>query len=289
MERNPNWAAQFFLILCPTAAGCFLGSLILDPGGGNRPFVVVCGTVALVCVVLGAATPVFTIKKPSRSCRFLAGIGHSPLSRQAALVGLFAVLLLIDWILVLAGVYAFWFGIVAEVVGAAAVLAAGMTYLLGAQPVWRHWSTPLALFGGLLALGVSMSLVIALGWREVVLAGTSGGLAARILVLVGVAGLAVALGGRAAYLGRGGQRTEEARELTRHGYRRTHRLTAVLLAVGAAAAAASIASDWVIIVAFVALLAGLFAHWRLFFLTATALSWKAEVQWLTPAPAAGKE
>ena len=161
---------------------------MLDRSGGDHPFVVACLTVALVFAGVGAAAPVTAIKKPLRSYRFLAGIGRSPLSRQAALVGLFLVLLLAHWILVLAGVYALWLGIVTVAIGAAAVLAAGMTYLLGAQPPWRRWSTPVALFGGLLGLGVSTSLVIALGWRDVLLAGTSGGLAGRVLVLAGVAG-----------------------------------------------------------------------------------------------------
>jgi DMSO reductase anchor subunit len=289
IERKPNWAAQFFLVLCLAAVGCLLGALILDPSGGTRSFIIACFTVALVFAVAGAAAPVSTIKKPLRSYRFLTGIGRSALSRQAAVVLVFTLLLVIQWILVLAGVYALWLAVVTVVVGAAAVLAAGLTYLLGAQPAWRHGSTPLSLFGGLLALGVSMSLVIALGWRDALLADTSGSLAVRILALVGVAGLAGALGARASYLGNGGLRTQEVWELTQHEYHWTHWLGAVLVVVGGAAVAASFASDWAIIVAFVALLAALFVQWRLFFLTAAPLSWKAEVEWYVPAPAAGKE
>ncbi len=276
MERNPNWAAQPFLVLLPAAVGCLLGGLVLDRSGGDRPFVIACLTVALVFAGVGAAAPVTAIKKPLRSYRFLAGIGRSPLSRQAALVGLFLVLLLAHWILVLAGVYALWLGIVTVAIGAAAVLAAGLTYLLGAQPAWRRWSTPVALFGGLLGLGVSTSLVIALGWRDVLLAGTSGGLAGRILVLAGVAGLgAVAFDTRALLQG-------EHRAVR-------HPMPILAVLVAGAAAAASFASSWVILVAFVALLAALFVQWRLFFLTAAPLSWKAEVEWYVPAPAAGKE
>jgi DMSO reductase anchor subunit len=288
MQRKPNWAAQFFLVLCPAAVGCLLGSLILDADGGIRSFVVICITVALIFAVLGAASPVLAIKKPSRSYRFLAGVGRSPLSRQAALVGLFVLLLLVHWILVLAGVYALGLGIASVVVGAAAVLAAGLVYLLGAQPVWRHWSTPLALFGGLLALGVSTSLVIALGWRDALLDDTSGALAARILALVGVVALAVAMGGRSAYLDRGGIHTEEARTIAQEKFRWL-RSGAALAIIGGVAIAASFASDWAVILAFVALLAALFVHWRLFFLTAAPLTWKAEVSWSAPAPAAGKE
>ncbi len=211
MDSKPNWAAQIFLMLHPAAVGCLLGALILDPGGETRVFIIVCVTVALIFAVAGAAAPVLRIKKPLRSYRFLAGVGHSPLGRQAALVGLFTLLLLVYWILVLAGVEALWLGILAVVMGAAAVLAAGLVYLLGSQPGWNHWSTPLALFGGLLALGVSTSLVIALGWRDALLGGAAGALVARVLVLVGIVALETAIRARVARAAAQGRWTEDPR------------------------------------------------------------------------------
>jgi DMSO reductase anchor subunit len=278
MDKHPNGPAQLFLVFLPASAGCVLGGLIIDPRGGNGSFSVACLAVALVFALAGAAAPVSVIKKPWRSYRLLSGIGHSALSRQAALAALFTALLLVHWILVLAGVYALWLGVVTTVIGVAAVLAAGSTYMLRAQPAWRRLSTPVALVAGMLTLGVSTSLMVALGWRGALAAGTSGGIAGRVLVLVGVMGLGVAFWNsralvRGAYSGARGPRSFQA----------------VSVAVAGAAAAASFASLWVIIAAFVALLAALFVQWRLFFLTATPLSWKAEVLWFAPSPTTGKE
>jgi DMSO reductase anchor subunit len=278
MERHPNWPAQLFLVFLPAAVGCLLGGLIVDPRGGNRPFLVACLAVSLVLAVVGAAAPVSAIKKPLRSYRLLNGIGHSALSRQAALVALFTALLLVHWVVVLAGAYALWLGVVATAIGVASVLAAGFTYLLRAQPTWRRWPTPMALVAGMLALGVSTSLMAALGWRGSLAAGTSGGIAGRVLVLVGVVSLGVA--------------SWDARAHVRGEYPGAHRLRsfqAASIAVAGAGAAASFASSWVIIVAFVAVLAALFVQWRRFFLTAAPLSWRAEVEWYEPAPAGGKE
>ncbi len=230
MERKPNWAAQTFLILHPAAVGCLLGALILDPGGETRVFVIACVTVALIFAVVGAMVPVLAIKKPLRSYRFLAGVGHSPLSRQAALVGLFTLLLLVYWVLVLAEVSALWLGIVTVAAGAAAVLAAGLVYLLGSQPGWRHWSTPLLLFGDLLALGVSTGLVVALGWRDVLLAGSTGAVAAQILVLVGVVVLETGIWGRIGRVAGREPRTQDP-ALAQGGRGWTPLASAVLVAV----------------------------------------------------------
>ena len=290
MERNLNWAAQLFLVLFPAAVGCLLGSLILDPQGGIRFFVTSCATVALVFAVVGAAAPVLRIKKPLRSYRMLTGVGHSPLSRQAVLVSLFLLVLVVHWALVLAGMYALWLGILAVVIGAAAVLAAGLTYQLGSQPAWRHWSTFLTLFAGLLALGVSTSLVIALGWRDVLVSGTAAGIATRVLVLVGVAGLGAAAWGWTRYLKKAGPRAAEAQALIQGEYRNDYRLGVFLaVLVAGVTAAVSFASSWLIIVAFVSLLIGLFLARRLFFVVAVPLNWKSEVRLFALASAAGKE
>ena len=289
MERKPNWAAQIFLVLHPASVGCLLGALLLDPGGETRAFVIACATVALVFAVAGAGAPVSAIKKPFRSYRFLAGVGHSPLSRQAVLVGLFTLLLLIHWILVLAGVYAQTLAIVTVVVGAAAVLAVALVYLLGSQPGWRHWSTPLALLGGLLALGVSTSLVVALGWGDALLSDAAGAVAVRTLVLVGVVVLLAAAWGRAARAARQEPWTGQERPSAGSGGAWDGLASAVLVTVAGAAAAVSFAWDWAIIVCFVCLLVGLFAYWRLFFVAAAPLDWRAEVNWYVPAPAEGRK
>lgn len=288
MERKPNWAAQTFLILHPAAVGCLLGALILDPGGETRVFVIACVTVALIFAVVGAMVPVLAIKKPLRSYRFLAGVGHSPLSRQAALVGLFTLLLLVYWVLVLAEVSALWLGIVTVAAGAAAVLAAGLVYLLGSQPGWRHWSTPLLLFGDLLALGVSTGLVVALGWRDVLLAGSTGAVAAQILVLVGVVVLETGIWGRIGRVAGREPRTQDS-ALAQGGRGWTPLASAVLVAVAGAAVAASFAWEWAIIVCFTCLLAALLVHWRAFFVSAAPHSWRAEVNWYAHTPVAGKE
>jgi DMSO reductase anchor subunit len=288
MDGKPNWAAQTFLILHPAAVGCLLGALVLDPGAENRGFMVTCATVAVVFALAGEAAPVLSIKKPLRSYRFLAGVGHSPLSRQAVLVGMFTLLLLAYWILALANVEALWLGIVTLVVGASAVFAAGLVYLLGSHPGWSHWSTLLAPFGGLLSLGVSTSLVIALGWRDILLGGADGALVSRILVLVGAVTLETAVGVRAAHL-RKQDISAAAPAIAASGQGWGPLPGSVLFVVAGAGAAASFAWDWAIIVCFVALVSGLVIHWRSFFATNAPLSWEAEVNWYTPTPAAGKE
>ncbi len=289
MQGKPNWAAQIFLVLHPAAVGCLLGALILDQAGETRAFVIASVTVSLVFTIAGAAAPVLGIKKPLRSYRFLAGIGHSPLSRQAALVGVFTLLLLVYWILVLADVSALWLGIVTAMVGVAAVLAVALVYLLGSQPGWRHWSTLLALFGGLLALGVSTSLVVALGWGDALLSDAPGAVAARIVVLVGVVVLLAAAWGRAARAAMPEPWMEQQRASAGGRGARGGLASAVLVIVAGVATAVSFAWDWAIIICFVCLLVGLFAHWRLFFVTGASLDWRAEVNWYVPAPAGGKE
>jgi DMSO reductase anchor subunit len=289
MDGRPNWAAQFFLVLFPAAVGCLLGGLLLDSGGETGVFVIACTTVALVLAVVGAASPALVIKKPLRSYRMLRGVGHSALSRQAVLVGLFVVLLLVEWALALAGVFALWLAILVVVMGAAAVLATGLVYLLGSQPAWRHWSVPLVIFAGLLALGVSLALVIALGWRESLLGLSAGEIAGLVLVLVGVLALGVAAWGHARYLSAAGPPTAETRMRLEGRYRWSFRLALALVMVAGIAAAASFASSWVIIVAFLASLGGLSVMRRLFFVTAVALSWKSEVHWSLPPEAVAGE
>ena len=289
MERKPNWAAQIFLVLHPASVGCLLGALLLDPGGETRAFVIACVTVALVFAVAGAGAPVSAIKKPFRSYRFLAGVGHSPLSRQAVLVGLFTLLLLVHWILLLADMYVQALAIVTVLVGAAALLVAALVYLLGSQPYWRHWSTLLALIGGLLALGITTSLVVALGWGDALLSDAAGAIAARTLVLVGVVLLLAAAWGRATRAAASVAWTGQERPSARGGGMRGGLASAMLVIVAGAAAAVSFAWDWAIIICFVCLLVGLFAHWRLFFVAGAPLDWRAEVNWYVPAPAGGRE
>ena len=282
MDGKPNWAAQIFLVLFPAAVGCCLGALLLDPAGETGAFVIACTTVALVFAVAGAAAPVLAIKKPLRSYRMLSGIGHSALSRQALLVGLFVVVLVVEWALALAGLFALWLAILVVVVGAGAVLATSLTYVLGSQPAWRHWSVPLVLFGGLLSLGVSLALVIALGWREGLLGRSTGEIAGLVLVLVGLCTLAVAAWAYARYIVATGLPTAETRALLNGRYRWSSRLGLTLAIVAGIAAVVSFASSWAIIVVFLASLVGLFLMRRLFFVTAGALNWKSEVRWSLP-------
>jgi hypothetical protein len=185
--------------------------------------------------------------------------------------------------------YAQALAIVTALIGAAAVLAVALVYVLSAQPVWRHWSTPLALLGGLLALGISTSLVIALGWPDALLSDAAGAIAARTLVLVGVVLVLAAAWGRAARASMPVAGMGQERPSVGSGGVRTGLASAVLVIVAGAAAAVSFAWGWAIIVCFVCLLAGLFAHWRLFFVAATPLDWRAEVKWYVPAPAGGRE
>jgi DMSO reductase anchor subunit len=282
MHGRPNWAAQIFLVLFPAAVGCRLGGLLLDPGGETGAFVIACTSVALILAVAGAASPVLVIKKRLRSYRMLSGIGHSALSRQALLVGLFVVLLLAEWALALAGVFALWLAVLVVVVGTAAVLVAGLVYMIGSQPAWRHWSVPLVVFAGLPTLGVSLALLIALGWRESLLGLSAGQIAGLVLVLAGALALGVAAWAHARYLSRAGLPTAETRVLLKGRYRWSSRLGLALVMLAGIAAAASFASSWMIIVAFPAFLGGLFVMRRLFFVAGVPLSWKNEVHWSLP-------
>ena len=175
------------------------------------------------------------------------------------------------------------------VVGAGAVLATGLVYMLGSQPAWRHVSVPVALFADLLILGVSLALVIALGWRGSLLGLSVGEIAALVLVLVGVCALGVAAWGYALHLSAGGLPTAGTHRLLEGRYRRSHRLGLALVMVAGIAAAVSFVSPWAIIAAFLASLGGLFVMRRLFFVTAAPLTWKSEVHWsLPPEVAAGE-
>lgn len=288
MERVPNVRAQVFLVLFPAAVGCLLGSLVIDSTFATRAFAMAALTVAVVFAVAGAFTPLLGIKKPPRSYRFLSRLLRSPLSRQALLVGLFTILLVIHWALVLADRGVFVLGVVAAVVGGAAVLAIGLTYRLKSQPGWRHWSTLVSLFGGALAAGVAAALVVTLPWREN-FGESTGVIATRVLVLVGLGGLALATVGRSLYLSRGGPRTQDIWNLTQKRHGDQHLSGAILVVVAAAGAAIGFVWPWAIIVAFVAAGAAQSFQWRLFFVTGIPLSWKSEVHWSLPPELAGKE
>jgi hypothetical protein len=205
------------------------------------------------------------------------------------LVAIFALILVVHWALALAGEGVLALGIVAAVAGGAAVFAIGLTYRVKPQPGWRHWSTLVSLFGGVLAVGIAAALVVALAWPDSLPGDTRGILAARTLVIVGAAALALASVGRSIHLGRGGPSTEESWVLTKTGYRWEHVASVLLLVVTALAAALASAWAWAIIVAFAAALAAGYARWRMFFATAVPLSWKSEVRWSLPRGIAGKE
>lgn len=289
MERNPSRAAQTFLVLFPTAVGCLLGTLVVDPGFTVGAFVTSALSVGVVFSMAGAFAPVLGIKKPPRSYRLLRGLGRSPLSRQALLVGLFTVLLVIHWALALARASSFTLGVVTVVLGAGAVLAIGLTYRLPSQPGWRHWSTLVSAFGGVLSMGVAAALVVALAWPDSLAADSAGVRAARALVVVGAAAIALATIGRSVYLSRSGPRTEKIWALLWNKHRGAHLGASVLIIVAAAAAAVAFAWPWAIIAAFVAAVSAQALQWRLFFVTGIALNWKGEVNWSLPPSLVGKE
>jgi len=289
MERRTNWGAALFLVLFPAAVGCVLGGLVLDPDSAAGRFPVAYLSVALVVALLGAAAPVLRIKKPSRSYRMLAGVGRSPLSRQAALVAVFLVLLLVAWALALAGVHSLALGVVTVVVGAAAVLAAALVYVLGSQPAWRHWSTPASLFGGLLALGLSLSATIALAWSDQGLLDGSAGVVLRVLILVGVVLVGAALWAWRRNVRTGGMRTAGSAPYLKGTGRGLYAAALLAVLVVGVAAAVSFASAWLLIVSFACSLIGLLLVRQLFFLAAAPLTWRSEVKWSRPPIAAGKE
>ena len=288
MDRAPNFPAQVFLVLFPAAVGCLLGSLVIGSTLAAGGFGTSVLTVAVVLAVAGAVAPLLGIKKPPRSYRFLSGLNRSPLSRQALVVGVFTVLLVVYWALVLAAKGVLALGVVAAAMGGAAVFAIGLTYHLKSQPSWLHWSTLASLFGGTLAVGVAAALVAASFWRDS-FGESAGVIAARILVLVGLGALALATVGRSLYLSRGGPGTHAIWILTWEEHRGQYLSGAILVVVAAAAAAVAFAWPWAIILAFVSAGGAQALQWQLFFVTGIPLNWKSEVRWSVPPELVGKE
>ena len=204
-------------------------------------------------------------------------------------MALFAILLVVHSALVLADRGVFALGVVAVIVGAAAVLAIGFVYWLRSQPAWRHWSTLVSLFGGLLTGWTATTRVVAFAWPDSLPADSVGIRTALALVIVGAGALALATIGRSVYLSRGGQRTHEIWLLTQEAHRAEHFAGAVLIIIAVVAAAVSFVWPWAVIVALIAALAVQFVQWRLFFVTGIPLNWKAEVKWSRPQSAAGRE
>lgn len=254
-----NWAAETFLVLFAAGAGCLLGGLILDPAGASGRFAVAYSTVALFFAAVGAIAPLSRIKKPLRAYRMLSGIGRSALSRQAALVGLFLVLAAVLWVLVLGGRFVFWVAVLAAVVGVAGTLASGYTYFLRSQPAWRHWSNLTERVSGVLALGSSTSLLLALGWQQPLLGRSGNQIAAVVLALVGVCGL----------------------WMSAWGWGRRPIILSILVVAGAATVL-SLLSPWVMVVTFVGLLAALFAWRSVFFLSVSSSAWRREIRRTRP-------
>jgi MFS family permease len=114
-------------------------------------------------------------------------------------------------------------------------------------------------------------------------------IAARVLVLVGLGGLALATVGRSLYLSRAGPRTQEIWALTQNEHRGAHFGAAVLIVVTGVAAALAFLWPWAIIVAFIAAVAAQSLQWRLFFVTGIPLSWKSEVHWSLRPELVGRE
>jgi DMSO reductase anchor subunit len=278
MESRPNRAAQALLLLLPAAVGCLLGSLILDGGYTVRPYYFSAVTTALVLALAGALAPIFRMRKPFRAYRFLHGAAHSPLSRQAWSMGVFLVLLVIDWALALAALPVVWLGIVTVVVGFLTVALVAQTYMLVARPGWRHWSTPASLVGTVLSLGLATSFLIALGWSGELLGDRPATLTTRVLILVGIALLALASGSR---LGRLRRTAAGARE-SGSNLRRSHYSTLLLslsleVAVAGIAVAVSFAFASAMAIAWAALLIGLLLEKELFLAGDAPRSFRDEV------------
>lgn len=254
-----NWAGLAFLVLLPGAVGCLLCGLLLDPQAVAGRFLLACTTVALIMTVVGVVAPVARTKKPLRAYRMLQGVGRSPLSRQAAFVALFLALLIVEWAVALSGRAALWLQVLVVVAGFAAVLAATHTYVLGSQPRWRHWSSVAGLVATVLALGVALGLVVALGWRDGLLARDGAHITAVALAMAGVCAL---LAGAWAW--------------------RRRWVSLTMLFIALVAAALSLFTPWPAIVAAGAVAAAL-VMWRTsFFLAASRNGWRREVRWLRP-------
>ncbi|MBC7293985.1 MAG: hypothetical protein H5T84_07805 [Thermoleophilia bacterium] len=160
--------------------------------------------------------------------------------------------------------------------GFLAVWASATVYLIGARPSWRHWSTALSFFACAVSLGVATSLCLEQGWA---VAGSGSILAARVVALVGVIGLAVAEWRRMAYLRSGLPEARQTYGLLRQEYRQRWFVGLLLrVALAGVLVVASFFLPGLIFVAWVVLAAGVVLERHLFFVTALPLTLHSEVR-----------
>jgi DMSO reductase anchor subunit len=277
MEQESNRPAYVFLVLAPAAVGCLLGSLILDGSYNVRPFYIGAVTIALVFALAAALAPIFRLRRPFRAYRLLRD-GRSPLSSQAISFGLFFLVLVVYWALILAGQPVLSLGIIAVALGFVTMGFVAQTYLLVSRPGWRHWSTPASLLGTLLSLGLATSLTIALHWSGLLLGDRAAASTTKALVLVGIALLALSANFRIEYLGKATAGTRAVAAQLRGKHYSTFLLCMLLeVAIAGIATAVSYAADWPIAIAWVALLIGLFVEKWIFFFSAAPRTFRDEV------------
>lgn len=164
------------------------------------------GIVPFLAVCVGFACAFFHLASPLNAFGVFSGVGSSPLSNEIVAGMVFmvaaAVYVVLAWTGKLSG------GARRGVVSVCAVLAMvfslfmGMAYMMYTIPSWNTWTTPVQMLGFALAGGAVLeALVIALSdARDAVYA--SG--AKRVLLVLGVVGVALAVVALAAFLASAG-------------------------------------------------------------------------------------
>lgn len=164
------------------------------------------GIVPFLVACVGFACAFFHLASPLNAFGVFSGVGSSPLSNEIVAGVVFmvaaAVYVVLAWTGKLSG------GARRGVVAVCAVLAAvfslfmGMAYMMYTIPSWNTWTTPAQMLGFALAGGAVLeALVIALSdARDAVYA--SG--AKRVLLVLGVVGVALAVVALAAFLASAG-------------------------------------------------------------------------------------
>jgi DMSO reductase anchor subunit len=277
MEQEPNRPPYVFLVLTPAAVGCLLGSLILDGSFNVRPYDIGAVTIALVFALAAALAPILRLRRPFRAYRMLRG-GRSPLTSQAMAFGIFLLFLVVCWALILAAHPVLWLGVVTVVLGFVTLGFIAQVYLLASRPGWRHWSTPVSLLGTLLSLGLATSLLVALHWTGLLLGKRAAPYSVKSLVLFGIILLLVAGYFRIAHLQRATAGTRSAAALLRDRYYAWLTLGLVLeIGIAGIAIVLSFPYEWVIGIAWVALLVGSFIDRWLFYITAAPRTFRDEL------------
>ena len=158
--EHPHWPLIVLTLLTQLALGTVAATVAAEAAGGRRLAggavgAAVAGAVAMLASLLH-------LGRPARALKALRNLRTSWLSREVALLSLFAGLALAyaaAWEGWAAGLPRLPIGIAAVSVGAAGVFASGRLYLVPSRPVWNSPRTLVAFFATAVATGPLLALL----------------------------------------------------------------------------------------------------------------------------------